>query len=142
MLTKQELKSYNHLKKEIEQLQEQIKQLNLQIYMVSSTKITGAPGGSGSPDKIADNIARLDELMRYYMDKLQVVVMRQEQIEKEIEQLPEQERVLMRYRYIEGLEWENIAVKMGYSWRNIHYIHSKALQQIEKKVCTQLHTNL
>lgn len=130
MITKQELKSYTHLKKEIEQLQEQIKQLNQQIYMVSSTKITGAPGGSGSPDKIADNIARLDELMRYYMDKLQVVVMRQEQIEKEIEQLPEQERVLMRYRYIEGLEWENICIEMHYAWAQIHRIHASALKKI------------
>lgn len=133
-MTKQELKSYINQKREIVQLQEQIEQIKQQIYLVSSTRITGAPGGSGSLDKIADNIARLDELMRYYVEKLQQTVERQKRIEKEIENLPEQERVLMRYRYIEGLEWTAVAVKMNYSWKQTHRIHGNALQKLSEEI--------
>ena len=34
-----------------------------------ATRITGAPAGSGSPDKIADNLARVDKLIQHYQQK-------------------------------------------------------------------------
>jgi DNA-directed RNA polymerase specialized sigma subunit len=40
----------------------------------------------------------------------------------------ENEKDVLTYRYLRGMKWEDIAVKMGYSWRRIHYIHSKALE--------------
>lgn len=55
-----------------------------------------------------------------------------ESIEQLISELPEREKLLIRYRYIDCLEWELICVKMHYSWRQIHYIHSDALRKLSK----------
>lgn len=42
----------------------------------------------------------------------------------------EQEKRLLKYRYIRGYRWEEIADKMGYSIRQIFNIHSKAIHNI------------
>jgi DNA-directed RNA polymerase specialized sigma subunit len=39
----------------------------------------------------------------------------------------EQEKRLMKYRYIRGYRWEVIADKMGYSVRQVFNIHNKVL---------------
>ena len=41
--------------------------------------------------------------------------------------------MLMRYRYIDGLKWEEVAVRMNYSWTQTHDIHGKALKQLNKE---------
>lgn len=43
----------------------------------------------------------------------------------------EREKDLLTYRYLEGLKWEEVAVRMKYSWRKIHYLHSDALEHFE-----------
>lgn len=42
----------------------------------------------------------------------------------------EQEKRLIKYRYIRGYQWEDIAEKMGYSDRQIFNIHNKAIHNI------------
>jgi DNA-directed RNA polymerase specialized sigma subunit len=42
----------------------------------------------------------------------------------------EQEKSLLKYRYIRGYRWEAIADKMGYSVRQIFNIHNKALRSL------------
>lgn len=42
----------------------------------------------------------------------------------------EQEKRLLKYRYIRGCRWEDIADKMGYTVRQIFNIHNKALGSI------------
>lgn len=44
----------------------------------------------------------------------------------------EQGKRLMKYRYIRGYHWENIADKMGYSVRQVFNIHKKVIQYIVK----------
>lgn len=43
----------------------------------------------------------------------------------------EQEKRLMKYRYIRGFQWEEIADRMGYSIRQIFNIHNLACRNIE-----------
>lgn len=53
-------------------------------------------------------------------------------IENAIEKVDDDRmRILMRSRYIQGKTWEQICVQLNYSWRQIHYLHSKALKKIE-----------
>jgi DNA-directed RNA polymerase specialized sigma subunit len=42
----------------------------------------------------------------------------------------EQEKRLLKYRYIRGYRWEDIADKMGYSVRQVYNIHNKAMNII------------
>ncbi|MBQ3065357.1 MAG: hypothetical protein IJC98_03875 [Clostridia bacterium] len=37
---------------------------------------------------------------------------------------------MARYRYIDGLSWENVCEKMNYSWRQTHRIHSAMLDKL------------
>ncbi|WP_313184053.1 hypothetical protein [Lacrimispora sp.] len=46
----------------------------------------------------------------------------------------EQGKRLMKYRYIRGCRWEEIADKMDYSTRQIFNIHSKAIHNITYKI--------
>lgn len=43
----------------------------------------------------------------------------------------EQEKRLLKYRYIRGYRWEDIADQMGYSTRQIFNIHNLACRNIE-----------
>jgi len=47
-------------------------------------------------------------------------------------QAPEQ-RLLLELRYLAFKPWEAIAEKLGYGWRNVHYLHAKALKSFEEK---------
>lgn len=44
----------------------------------------------------------------------------------------EQEKRLLKYRYIRGYRWEVIADKMGYSVRQVFNIHNKAIYSVKK----------
>lgn len=37
---------------------------------------------------------------------------------------------VLRLKYINGWEWEDIATEIGYGLRNTHYIHSRALKNL------------
>ena len=130
MITKEELKEHIRLKQEIADLKENIEKLRLQAQSISATRITGAPAGSGSPDKIADNLARVDNLISYYHTKLNQCLVEQQRIKQAIASLPDVERLLMRYRYIDGLNWIDVAAKMNYSWQGTHKIHARALKRL------------
>lgn len=54
-------------------------------------------------------------------------------IEKEIDNVKNgAEAMLLRYRYIDGCDWEEISELLNYSPRNIHYMHKKVLSEIAK----------
>ena len=42
------------------------------------------------------------------------------------------ERALLRYRYITGLTWEQIAEKMGYCLSQVYRIHNRAFKNFTK----------
>jgi DNA-directed RNA polymerase specialized sigma subunit len=39
--------------------------------------------------------------------------------------------LLLELRYLNYKTWEEIADCLNYSWRNVHYVHSKALRSIQ-----------
>lgn len=54
-------------------------------------------------------------------------------IEKEINSVKNgAEAMLLRYRYIDGYDWEEICELLNYSPRNIHYMHKRALTTLAK----------
>ena len=130
MITKEELKEHYRLVCEIHDLQEEIKELQSLQKTIGAVKFGGA-GGTGSGDTIGGKLAKLNDLMEYYVMKIEERIVQQEKIEKAIETLPVTERLLMRYRYIDGLDWVNVAANMNYSWKQTHRIHSRALNRLK-----------
>lgn len=80
------------------------------------------------PDQLTDLIAKIVDIQEEIKQQLQKSYELMAKIEKAIEKLPEREKYLIRARYIEGKTWEQIAVDMGYSWKQVHRIHAKALK--------------
>ena len=132
MVTKEELKEHYRLVCEIHDLQEEIKELQSLRQSIGAVKFGGAGGGSGNGDAIGSKIAKLNDMLEYYVLKVEERLIQQEKIENELERLPVTERRLMRYRYIDGLEWKDIMGKMCYSWKQVHRIHGRALQKLNE----------
>lgn len=83
----------------------------------------------GNDEKYASALNDLKQKIIYYRyQKIKNCVNLYDKIEA-LED--EQEKRLLKYRYIRGYRWEAIADKMGYSLRQTFNIHSKALQNIE-----------
>lgn len=129
-MTKQDLKEYIWIQRNIEKLEWRIKELH-----AIATKQTTCPKsdadaihGTGYQDRISDVLAELADLKSALQEELQKALSAQLRIEQAIKDLPEREKYLIRARYIEQKNWELIAVEMNYSWQHIHRLHAKALK--------------
>lgn len=87
----------------------------------------GMPRASGGSD-LSDFAAELDREERKYMKARYLRVKLCREIMDKIERLPnEDEKDVLAFRYIKLMKWEDICVEMGFSWKQVHRIHSKAL---------------
>jgi DNA-directed RNA polymerase specialized sigma subunit len=98
------------------------------------TKITAtisqvSVSGSGNHDKIGDSVAKIVDLQDEINQKIDKYVDLKREVSALLEQIqdPDQVKVLHK-RYFEYKPWEQIACEMNYSYRNVCYIHGKALQ--------------
>lgn len=127
-MNKEELKQYRSLGKEIDLLEEEIQRIRASLFSVP--KMDGMPRSNYTADRTAETIAKVVDLE----EKLQGIINRyidiRTRIEASIEPLPTDERRLMRYRYIEGMSWEEIAVAMHFTYRHVIRMHGWGLRKI------------
>lgn len=109
-----------------------LQQLRTMVTKITSTISPVCVAGSGNQDKLGDAVAKIVDLqgeinraIDRYVDMKKEISMVLEQIEE-----PDQIKVLHK-RYFEYKPWEQIACEMNYSYRNVCYIHGKALQAVE-----------
>lgn len=128
--SKQDLKDTIKIRREIAQMEQQIKTLTSAIESISAVCNDGMPRTPGIHDRIGGNVARLDSLIRKYEDKIANLLSCQEEAETLISSLSTEKRIVCRYRYIFGYRWEDICAALNYSWRQIHRIHAAALEDL------------
>lgn len=127
---KEYLKSYRRAIKREQDILDEIQRLRLDK-MFPSVVNDGMPHGSSHSD-LSDYAAILDEQIELLKEERLEKVRCYQKIERQIWQMKnENEQEVLRLRYILGMKWEEVAVKMGYSWRQIHRIHSSALLNFE-----------
>ena len=125
------LRRYIEAKRMQEVLEREIDELRLDRMIPGSPAQDGMPHGSGGGD-LSGYVARLDELDRKLREQLERKIQLRAEITEKIDAMPnETESLLLRLRYIHGLKWEEVAVKMDYSWKQIHRLHSKALNNFK-----------
>lgn len=94
--------------------------------------LSPAPGGgeSGSPvERPMDKVLEIEEKIDQEIDELQEV---RRDIKTVLGQLEDDTlRLLMEYRYIDGLTWEQVAVKMHYGFQWVCKLHGRALDKID-----------
>lgn len=133
-MTKEELKEYANIKRELHQVEEQIEKLRYEKNnFIKSCTFSDMPKNPNIYDnKIETLLIKIEEAEEKYINLYSNLLEVQTKIENVINTLDPRERVLMRYRYIECKSWEEISVLINYSWKQTHRIHSKILQKIEK----------
>ena len=124
---KEYLWGYQREKRKLQRLEEELAELRLDK-MCPSVIQDGMPHASGGSD-LSGYAARVDALERKILKARYKRIRKFKEIRDRIERLEdENEKDVLMYRYIKGMKWEEIAMKMDYSWRRIHYIHSAALE--------------
>ena len=105
-----------------------------QGWMEKATAVTPVlsdmPKGSGA-DKIQNAVCRIADIEADIDRQIDRQIDLRARIETAICAIPDGRlRDLMRYRYIDGLTWEQIAVEMHYSYVHICRMHGQALAVI------------
>ena len=128
-MTKEFLKEHITKLNEVKGLEFEIQQM---YQTLKSPIITGMPAvHSPDADKLGNVVWKIQEKEIKYLAKLDVILNEEKDIEKVIDNLEDsRQRTIMRYRYISGLEWEEVCVKAHYSWKHTHRLHSDALKKI------------
>lgn len=125
---KEFLNSYQRALRREREILDEIQQLRADKMFPSAAFGDGLPKGCGQND-LSDYIVLLDEQLGFLKtERLERAKIRSK-IEKSIRAMTDdEEQRVLRLRYIRGLKWEEVAIEMGYSWKQVHRFHSAALQ--------------
>ena len=127
---KRRLYRYLDLKRERDQIAEELRTAEGTATSPSSPNLDGMPRASGYGDAMVGRVSELISLRELYKRKRDEISEAMLAIENAIEGLEPVERTLLRYRYIYGMTWEKVSVAMNYSWRQTHKIHARALDKL------------
>lgn len=133
-MTKEELKQYQDIKRELHQLERTIQRINEDLYSPRTSNLTGMPK-SQLPDGFnpADSwIEEKSEVLEMYARKKEELEATLLAIEQAIDTLEPNERTVLRLHYIDGLKWEQVCVVGFFSWRTAHRIHARALEKLKE----------
>lgn len=116
-------------KRELKMIENRINMIRSDL-LPKSPAITGMPGSHSSTDRMADMVAKLDELYQQEekqriiaIDKLQIIEELIEKVDKPIL------KSILYDRYIMGSKWEEVAEHMNYSTQRIYQLRAQALQE-------------
>lgn len=134
---KKKLKSAWVWQKQLEadlQMLQDLKDLAEQITPVYSL----APAGGGSGDKLGSTVAKIADVEAIVQNDIRELTEALAATRALIKMLDDEKLQLILFkRYLNYQRWEVIAADLGYSWRGIHKLHSKALQEL--KECIEVH---
>lgn len=138
MRTKDRFKRAYRLDEKIDSDIRELEQVRSMLYNVSAAYGSERVQTSMRGDKIPNCIARIEELETLIDREIDAFVDLKTQIRSEIESLENaDENILMRYRYIEMMSWNDIQVKMRFGdgiegREQMFKIHGRALRKLDK----------
>lgn len=124
-----ELRQYRILLLEIRELQAEKRSVESGI--IGAVNLGVSSKNSGISDPTAVLAGRLEYFAKQIGETMNILISLRMKIEKAIETLAPMERVVVRMRYFEGKNAEEIGEKLAYSARTITRCHDKIL----KKIC-------
>ncbi len=133
-LLKKKLKSYRAIQRERLHLQREIERVEATMDGLKAPSWDGMPHGSGVSDPVLQAVEQYDALLCRHRAQEAALAAALVEVEALIASLDSPtERDLLRYRYIDGLTWEEVCVAINYSWRGTHDIHGAALDKLLEK---------
>ena len=133
-MTNQEKKKwlleYRRLEQNIERDMEELQRLESRAEKITSM-VSEMPKGSQQGDSLQRSVEKICELKVSLNQRIDAAVEKRKEIETVIETLEDKTlQLLLRYRYIDGMTWEQIAVKMRYDYRWVLRLHGRALERL------------
>ena len=130
-MTKERLRRYIWLKQECRQLEAYLERIRNDMSVVTSPRLTGMPHAK-DPKGLDEIVIRYEEICGKYEKQLRIYQKETIAIENAIEGVQDPRlRLILRYKYMDGLKWETIADLMRYDVRWIYRLHGEALRAIE-----------
>ncbi len=102
------------------------------IALKVTTSLSHAPAhGSGNQDKIGDIAAKIVDLEAEINRTVDELVDKTREISAVIDQIQNSDQLSVLYkRYFQFETWEQIACDMHMTYRNVCYVHGRALQKV------------
>lgn len=124
------LSRYRRLNQRIDRLLEEQSRWRERALKITPT-LSQAPGGGGSGSPIErpmDKVLEIDVEINREIDEMQIA---RKEIRETLNQLEDENlKLLMEYRYMDGMTWEQIAVKMHYGFQWVCKLHGRALNRL------------
>lgn len=128
---KEYLRGYRKHARRIKRIEAELEEIRF-MRTCPSVNNDGMPHGSGGTGDLSGYAAQLDEKESELFTEGVEQVKIYKDISYRINLLAdEDERDVLFYRYIKGMEWWEVARVMGYSERWIYELHGKALKKLE-----------
>lgn len=128
------LEGYISTVRRLDDIREELEELNYAIG-------PGAGCGNGMPrssrvsdgsDRIINRMDRMEELRSLILREEQMLLRRRNEMAKAIESVTNgAQQEVLQYRYVRDMEIGAIADRMHYSYRQIQYIHKRAIRSIK-----------
>lgn len=129
-IKKEYLLGFQKISRQLARLENELAEIRLNKYCPSCIS-DGMPHTSGCSD-LSSYMAKVDELEKKILKKRYKRLQKQQEIRNRIEKMEdENEKDVLTYRYLRGMKWEDIAVKMNIGYRHILRIHGKALENFK-----------
>ena len=111
---------------------EEVERLEAMATKITQTLRDDAGGGSRSQDKIGDAAARIIDLKRELNRDIDCFVDMKREIKVIVDKVDDANQLSVIYkRYFLYETFEQIACEMNMTFRNVCYIHGKALEAVE-----------
>ena len=106
------------------------------MWMARATKITPTlsdmPKGGQQENKVETSVEKIMEIEKEIDTEIDELCLVKQQIKASIYTVSdEKQQEVLERKYINGQTWEQIAVDMNYTCRNIWYMHGKALNEVK-----------
>jgi len=132
MDTKQYLQQSFWLDQQIQADQLELQRLRELAESIMPAVLTGQRAIRGANDRLSKAVAEIVDLENEINDKVIMLVTLKRLIREQIDGIDDARyRLLLQKRYLNFDRFEQIAVDMNYSFRNIMYLHREALRYFE-----------
>lgn len=128
-MTKKDLRAYIIAKKDVEKISDELRELEAKLYSPKAPSMDGMPKASGVTGA-DDLIIKYLDLQRKYEHKLGKMFEVFDEINEEINDLPADERYIIRCRFVLGLTIRQTAIEANYSEAQIKRIQKRAMEKL------------
>lgn len=111
-----------------QQIKDDYAELDSLITFIKSPAFDGLPSAPNGERDLADVLIKKDEVLARILKDIERKEAARERINEALYQMKsETERTLLILRYKKAMTFEQVAVKMNYSWRHTVRLHGSAL---------------